>query len=72
MSEPGTEVDITSTVHPIRPDNLELAPARRVRIAEFRCVEPGSVVEREGGVPVPPGWPYLQAQLMSGLLELEL
>jgi hypothetical protein len=72
VTEPGTVVDITSTVHPIRPDNLELAPERRVRVAEFRCVPPGSVSEREGGVPVPAGWPGLQAQLISGVLELRL
>ena len=71
-TEPGTRVDIVSTVHPIRPDNLELAPTRRVRIAEFRCVPPGSVGEAEGAVPVPDGWPHLQAQLMSGMIELEV
>jgi hypothetical protein len=72
VEEPGTEVDIVSTVHPIRPENLALAPTRRMRIAEFRCVEPGSVTEGEGGVPVPAGWPHLQAQLVSGVIELEL
>jgi hypothetical protein len=72
VSEPGTHVDITSTLHPIRPENPGLAPARRMRIAEFRCVPPGSVGAGQGAVPVPAGWPYLQAQLMSGVNELSL
>jgi hypothetical protein len=72
VTEPGTVVDITSTVHPIRPQNLDLAPMRRMKIAEFRCVRPGSVGEEQGAVPVPAGWPYLQAQLMSGVIELSL
>ena len=28
VTEPGTRVDIVSTIHPIRPDNLELVPER--------------------------------------------
>jgi len=71
VQEPGTRVEIVSTVHPIRPDNLKLAPTRRIRLAEFRCVAPGSVRENEGGVAVPADWPYLQVQLIQGLIELE-
>ena len=71
VQEPGTRVEIVSTVHPIRPDNLKLAPTRRIRLTEFRCVAPGSVRENEGGVAVPADWPYLQAQLIQGLIELE-
>jgi hypothetical protein len=43
-----------------------------MRIADFRCVPPGSVGELQGGVPVPAGWPHLQAQLISGVIELSL
>lgn len=72
VAEPGTRVEIVSTVHPIRADNLDLAPERRIRVADFRCVPAGTVREEEGGVPVPPGWPHLQAQLLQGVNELEL
>ena len=40
-------------------------------VADVRCLPPGSVKEIEGGVPVPAGWPHLQAQLLQGLIELE-
>ena len=71
VTEPGTRVDIVSTIHPIRPDNLELVPERRMSVADIRCLPPGSVKEIEGGVPVPAGWPHLQAQLLQGLIELD-
>jgi hypothetical protein len=71
VDEPGTHVEIISTIHPIRPDNLDLAIHRTLRLAEFICVEPGSVTEEQGGVPVPEGWPYLQARLIQGLIVLD-
>lgn len=70
VEEPGTRVEMISTVHPIRPDNLDFSEYRALRLAEFECVPPGSVTEEEGGVPVPEGWPHLQARLLQGLNPL--
>ena len=70
VEEPGTRVEMVSTVHPIRPDNLDFSRYRALRLAEFECVPPGSVTPEEGGVPVPDGWPHLQAWLIQGLNPL--
>ena len=71
VDEPGTRTEIISTIHPVRPDNLDLSYFVTLRLAEFECVPPGSVTEEEGGVPVPDGWRYLQARLIQGLNRLD-
>ncbi|MBW3534956.1 MAG: hypothetical protein KY453_07040 [Gemmatimonadetes bacterium] len=70
VEEPGTGVEIVSTVRPIAWGSLFRPRDRRLRLAEFECVEPGAVSEEEGGVPVPEGWRGLQARLVQGLIEL--
>jgi hypothetical protein len=71
IEEPGTRVVITSTIHPIRPDNLDFASFVELRLAEFECVAPGSVTAEEGGVAVPANWPHLQARFIQGLNRLD-
>lgn len=71
VEEPGTRAEIISTIHPVRPDNVDLSFFVTLRLAEFECVPPGSVTVQEGGIPVPDGWPYLQARLIQGLNRLD-
>lgn len=72
VEEPGTRVEIVSTVRPIASGSLFQARDRRLRLAEFVCVEPGTVTEAEGGVPVRRGSSRLQARLIQGLNELPI
>lgn len=71
FDDPGTRVSIVSTIAPIQPDNLDLTRFRTLRLADFECVAPGSVSPEEGGVPVPAGWPHLQARFIQGLQQID-